>query len=72
MMAIHIDITVDEKGEAQAAFQLVSFLNQLDITGEIEASWVDRKPMSITVDWSCNGKQEKESLEHLEMKEHIE
>jgi hypothetical protein len=31
---------------------LVSFLNQLDITGKIEASWKDRKPMSITVDWS--------------------
>ena len=71
-MAIHIDVTVDEKSEAQAAFQLVSFLNQLDITGKIEASWEDRKPMSITVVWSCNGKQEKESLEHLEMNEHIE
>ena len=51
-MAIHIDITVDEKSEAQSAFQLVSFLNQLDLTGQIEASWIDRKPMSITLDWS--------------------
>ena len=51
-MAIHIDVTVDEKNEAQSAFQLVSFLNQLDLTGKIEASWEDRKPMSITVDWS--------------------
>ena len=51
-MAIHVDITVDEKSEAQSAFQLVSFLNQLDLTGQIEASWIDRKPMSITLDWS--------------------
>tara|TARA_B100000949_G_C14244203_1_gene435030 strand:- start:1278 stop:1466 length:189 start_codon:yes stop_codon:yes gene_type:complete len=51
-MAIHIDVTVDEKSEAQAAFQLVSFLNQLDLTGKIEASWTDRKPMSINIDWS--------------------
>ena len=51
-MTIHIAITTDEKSEAQSAFQLVSFLNQLDLTGKIEASWIDRKPMSITVDWS--------------------
>ena len=51
-MAIRIEITPDEKSEAQSAFQLVSFLNQLDITGKIEASWIDRKPMSITIDWS--------------------
>ena len=71
-MTIHIAITTDEKSEAQSAFQLVSFLNQLDVTGKIEASWEGRKPMSITVDWSGNGKQEKENLEHLDMKEHIE
>ena len=51
-MAIRIDIKTDDKSEATSAFQLVSFLNQLDITGKIEASWEDRKPMSITVDWS--------------------
>jgi len=52
-MAIHIEITTDEKSEAQSAFQLVSFLNQLDITGKGDGIvWTDRKPMSITIDWS--------------------
>jgi hypothetical protein len=52
-MAIHIEITTDEKSEAQSAFQLVSFLNQLDITGKGDGIvWADRKPMSITIDWS--------------------
>ena len=52
-MAIHIEITTDEKSEAQSAFQLVSFLNQLDITGTGDGIvWTDRKPMSITIDWS--------------------
>ena len=52
-MAIHITITTDEKSEAQSAFQLVSFLNQLDITGTGDGIvWTDRKPMSITIDWS--------------------
>ena len=62
-MAIHIDVTVDEKSEAQAAFQLVSFLNQLDITGKIEASWEDREPMSITVDWSGRVETIKDHIE---------
>jgi len=31
----------------------VSFLNQLDITGTGDGIvWTDRKPMSITIDWS--------------------
>ena len=52
-MAIRIEITTDEKSEAQSAFQLVSFLNQLDITGTGDGIvWTDRKPMSITIDWS--------------------
>ena len=52
-MAIRIDIRTDEKSEAQSAFQLVSFLNQLDITGKGDGIvWTDRKPMSITIDWS--------------------
>ena len=52
-MAIHIEITTDEKSEAQSAFQLVSFLNQLDITGTGDGIvWTDRKPMSITIDRS--------------------
>lgn len=72
-MTIHIAITTDEKSEAQSAFQLVSFLNQLDMTGTGDGIvWTDRKPMSIIIDWSGNGKQEKENLEHLDMKEHIE
>jgi hypothetical protein len=52
-MAIHIEITTDEKSEAASAFQLVSFLNQLDITGKGDGIvWTDPKPMSITIDWS--------------------
>ena len=52
-MAIHVVITTDEKSEAQAAFQLVSFLNQLDMTGTGNGIvWTDPKPMSITIDWS--------------------
>ena len=52
-MAIHIDITTDSKSEAKGAFQLVSFLNQLDITGKGDGIvWTDKEPMSITIDWS--------------------
>ena len=52
-MAIRIDIRTDEKSEATSAFQLVSFLNQLDITGTSDGFvWTDPKPMSITIDWS--------------------
>jgi hypothetical protein len=71
-MAIRIDIKTDEKSEAESAFQLVSYLNQLDVRGEIHGIWANPKPMSITIDWSGNGKQEKENLEHLDIKEHIE
>jgi len=72
-MAIHIEITTDEKSEAASAFQLVSFLNQLDITGKGDGIvWTEPKPMSITIDWSGNIKQEKENLDHLDMKDHIE
>tara|TARA_B110000014_G_C19533221_1_gene286011 strand:+ start:34 stop:222 length:189 start_codon:yes stop_codon:yes gene_type:complete len=51
-MAIRIDIKTDDKSEAESAFQLVSFLNQLDVRGEIHAIWADPQPMSITIDWS--------------------
>ncbi|MDP6587491.1 MAG: hypothetical protein QF535_22785 [Anaerolineales bacterium] len=52
-MTIHITITTDDKSEATGAFQLVSFLNQLDITGTGDGIvWTEQKPMSITVDWS--------------------
>lgn len=52
-MAIHITITTDDKSEAKSAFQLISFLNQLDITGTGDGIvWTEQKPMSITVDWS--------------------
>ena len=51
-MAIRIEIKTDEKSEAESAFQLVSFLNQLDVKGELHAIWADPKPMSITIDWS--------------------
>ena len=52
-MTIHITITTDEKSEAEGAFQLVSFLNQLDMTGKGDGIvWTEQKPMSITVDWS--------------------
>ena len=51
-MTIHIAITTDEKSEAESAFQLVSYLNQLDMKGEIHAIWPEPKPMSITIDWS--------------------
>jgi hypothetical protein len=44
----------------------------LDVRGEIHGIWANPKPMSITIDWSGNGKQEKENLEHLDIKEHIE
>ncbi len=51
-MAIRIDIKTDSKSEAESAFQLVSFLNQLDVRGEIHGIWADPKPMTITIDWS--------------------
>jgi hypothetical protein len=52
-MTIHITITTDDKSEANGAFQLVRFLNQLDITGTGDGIvWTEQKPMSITVDWS--------------------
>ena len=52
-MAIRIDIKTDDKSEATSAFQLVSFLNQMDITGTGDGIVrTDRKPMSISIDWS--------------------
>ena len=51
-MTIHITITTDDKSEAESAFQLVSYLNQLDVRGEVHGIWADPKPMSITIDWS--------------------
>ena len=51
-MAIRIDIKTDSKDEAKGAFQLVGFLNQLDVGGEVHGIWADKKPMSITIDWS--------------------
>ena len=51
-MTIHIAITTDEKSEGQSAFELVSFLNQLDMKGEIHGIWANPLPMSITIDWS--------------------
>tara|TARA_B100000949_G_C14245123_1_gene435426 strand:+ start:38 stop:226 length:189 start_codon:yes stop_codon:yes gene_type:complete len=51
-MAIRIDIKTDNKSEAKGAFQLVSFLNQLDVGGEVHGIWADKEPMSITIDWS--------------------
>ena len=51
-MTIHITITPDDKSEAESAFQLVSYLNQLDVRGEVHGIWADPKPMSITIDWS--------------------
>jgi len=71
-MAIHIVITTDEKSEAESAFQLVSYLNQLDVRGEIHAIWADPKPMSITIDWSGDLAKETQNLDHLKMKENIE
>jgi hypothetical protein len=72
-MAIHIVITTDEKSEAASAFQLVSFLNQLDITGKGDGIvWTEPKPMSITIDWSGDLAKETQNLDHLKMKENIE
>ena len=52
-MAIRIDIKTDSKDEAKGAFQLLSFLNQLDMTGTGDGIvWTEQKPMSITIDWS--------------------
>jgi hypothetical protein len=51
-MAIHISITTDSKSEAKGAFQLVNFLNQLDVGGEVHGIWADKEPMTITIDWS--------------------
>ena len=51
-MAIRIDIKTDDKSEAESAFQLVSFLTQLDMKGEIHGIWANPLPMSITIDWS--------------------
>lgn len=62
-MTIHIAITTDEKSEGEAAFQLVSFLNQLDMKGEIHAIWPDPKPMSITIDWSGRADTIKDHVE---------
>ena len=62
-MAIRIDIKTDDKSEAESAFQLVSFLNQLDMKGEIHAIWPDPKPMSITIDWSGRADTIKDHVE---------
>ena len=62
-MAIRIEIKTDEKSEAESAFQLVSFLNQLDVKGEIHAIWADPKPMSITIDWSGRVETIKDHME---------
>jgi hypothetical protein len=50
----------------------VSYLNQLDVRGEIHAIWADPKPMSITIDWSGDLAKETQNLDHLKMKENIE
>ena len=72
-MAIHITITTDEKSEAQSAFQLVSFLNQLDMKHKGDGIvWTDPKPMSITIDWSGDSSKETQNLDHLKMKDHVE
>ena len=62
-MAIRIEIKTDEKSEAESAFQLVSFLNQLDVKGEIHAIWADPKPLSITIDWSGRVETIKDHME---------
>ena len=62
-MTIHIAITTDEKSEAESAFQLVSYLNQLDMKGEIHAIWPEPKPMSITIDWSGRADTIKDHVE---------
>ena len=62
-MTIHIAITTDEKSEAESAFQLGSYLNQLDMKGEIHAIWPEPKPMSITIDWSGRADTIKDHVE---------
>ena len=71
-MTIHIAIKTDNKTEAESAFQLVSYLNQLDMKGEIHAIWADPKPMAITIDWSDKVDVETVNMDHLKIKEHIE
>lgn len=41
----------------------MSFLNQLDVKGEIHAIWADPKPMSITIDWSGRVETIKDHME---------
>ena len=71
-MAIRIDIKTDSKDEAKGAFQLVGFLNQLDVGGEVHGIWSDKEPMSITIDWSGNVFAETCDTAHLKMKDNIE
>ena len=71
-MAIRISIQTEQKDEHQSAFQLLSFINQLDMKGEISGKWEDPKPLSITIDWSDNVNSEIHDTEHLKIKANIE
>jgi len=71
-MAIRISIQTEQKDEHKSAFQLLSFINQLDMKGEISGKWEDPKPLSITIDWSDNIYAETCDTAHLKMKDNIE
>ena len=71
-MAIRISIQTEQKDEHQSAFQLLSFINQLDMKGEISGKWEDPKPLSITIDWSDNIFEETCDAAHLKIKANIE
>jgi hypothetical protein len=71
-MAIRISIQTEQKDEHQSAFQLLSFINQLDMKGEISGKWDNPKPLSITIDWSDNVNSEIRDTEHLKIKANIE
>ena len=71
-MAIRIAIQTEQKDEHQSAFQLLSFINQLDMKGEISGKWDNPKPLSITIDWSDNVNSEIRDTEHLKIKANIE
>ena len=71
-MAIRISIQTEQKDEHQSAFQLLSFINQLDMKGEVSGKWEDPKPLSITIDWSDNVNSEIRDTEHLKIKANIE
>jgi hypothetical protein len=71
-MAIRIAIQTEKKDEHQSAFQLLSFINQLDMKGEISGKWDNPKPLSITIDWSDNVDSEIRDTEHLKIKANIE